>query len=147
MVGVGSLLTLLWLRLLVKISGIRKAWRSGSSSVFDLHARIMHSKRHLPACPFLAPPAAHRLPLCRCLPTLPAFLPADIFSFSDASLEVYGGTPFMRWAWRLVGIRVGHGAVLMGSSPMEVDLLEVGTALHCTALHCTALHCTALHWA
>ena len=42
MVAVGSVASVGWLRLLMRISNIEHLWEEGSASVFDLHAQLHH---------------------------------------------------------------------------------------------------------
>lgn len=42
MVAVGILVTICWLRILMRIAHIERLWKEGSASVFDLHAQLHH---------------------------------------------------------------------------------------------------------
>jgi len=43
MVGFGSLLAIVWLRVLMELTRIRSAWATGSVSVFNIRAQIIHA--------------------------------------------------------------------------------------------------------
>ena len=48
------------------------------------------------------------------------------FSINSAQLDVFDGTPFAVWIYRLLGFSVGDGAVLLGVQPHEAAMVSIG---------------------
>lgn len=92
MVGVGSLLAVLYLRLLLEASQVRRHWKHGSVSVFDIPSLLMHS----------------------------------YFNVAEANIDAFHGTPFAVYIYRILGFKVGKGAILLCAQPLESSLIEIG---------------------
>jgi amino acid adenylation domain-containing protein len=92
MVAVGSLLAVMYLRILLECSGVKKRWEQGQVSVFHIPSLIIHT----------------------------------YFDIASASMDVFQGTPFAALIYRILGFKVGKGAILLGPQPLESSLISIG---------------------
>ena len=92
MVAVGSLLAVIYLRILLECSGVKRRWEQGQVSVFHIPSLIVHT----------------------------------YFDIASASMDVFQGTPFAALIYRILGFKVGKGAILLGPQPLESSLISIG---------------------
>lgn len=92
MVAVGSLLAVVYLRILLECSGVKRRWEQGQVSVFHIPSLIVHT----------------------------------YFDIASASMDVFHGTPFAAFIYRILGFKVGKGAILLGPQPLESSLIRIG---------------------